>query len=245
MAQSMPVPRRTPFSPTLSWVTGLSCSSNRFCIAVGYGGQENPFSDEDRTIAVRWDGSTWSLQPMPRRPGEFDSVFMSVSCTSPSGCTAVGSYYPGPSLPARTLAERWNGTSWSVESTPNGSRGDNDLGGVSCASSRECVAVGTAYSNSVAQSPMAPLVERWDGTRWSVERTPEVRDGGLGAVSCTSRIICTAVGSDSGRALVEQSAPASAKLTGLPARCVSGRVTVHLKRHRDFVRPLVARRQTG
>jgi hypothetical protein len=221
--QSMPVPTVPPVSSTLSWVRGLSCLSSRFCIAVGYGGQENILSGEDQTFAERWDGSSWSVQTTPRGAGEFE--FYGVSCTSPSACTAVGSYSRGPSLPARTLAERWNGTSWSVQRTPNGSGSDNYLSGISCASSRECVAVG----DSGPQLLEAPLVERWDGTRWSIERTPDVGNGGLGAVSCTSRIICTAVGSDLGGALVEQSAPASARLTGTPARCASDRFTLHLR----------------
>jgi hypothetical protein len=223
--QSMPAPTGATFSPTISTVSGLSCLSSRFCIAVGSSSQET-FSGEEQTFAERWDGSSWSLQPTPQGPGAFE--FSSVSCTSPSACTAVGWYSTGPSLPARTLAERWNGTNWSVQRTPDGPGGYNFLDGISCVSSRECVAVGNTNSTSGPQPPVAPLVELWDGTRWSIEHTPNVGSRFLESVSCTSRTICTAVGSDVRGALVEQSAPASAKLTGIPVPCASGRFTLHL-----------------
>ena len=44
-------------------------------------------------------------------------VLAGVSCASASACTATGYYYNGSVYP--TLAERWNGTKWSIEHTPN------------------------------------------------------------------------------------------------------------------------------
>ena len=44
-----------------------------------------------------------------------------------------------------TLAERWNGSRWAVQTTPNPAAGagvGNVLSGVSCSSSRSCMAVG-------------------------------------------------------------------------------------------------------
>ena len=42
-----------------------------------------------------------------------------------------------------------------------------------------------------------PLVEHWDGTAWSVQRVPFVKNatGSLGSVSCPTAVDCIAVGS--------------------------------------------------
>jgi hypothetical protein len=54
-------------------------------------------------------------------------LLIGVACTSATGCTAVGYSSPnGANLvnhpsPA-TLAERWNGSTWSIQPTPQPSR---------------------------------------------------------------------------------------------------------------------------
>jgi hypothetical protein len=67
------------------------------------------------------------------------------------------------------------------------------LSGVSCASASACTAVGS-YLTSAAG--WAALVERWNGTKWSIEQTPKPNGelGGLDSVSCVSARDCTAVG---------------------------------------------------
>ena len=55
--------------------------------------------------------SGWSLQPTPD-PDEGLSLY-AVSCASPSACTAVGERGGGV-----TLAERWDGTRWSISALP-------------------------------------------------------------------------------------------------------------------------------
>ncbi|MFZ0664573.1 MAG: hypothetical protein WAM97_02385, partial [Acidimicrobiales bacterium] len=117
-----------------------------------------------------------------------------VSCTSDSACTAVGSYVDS-SDGGGTLAEAWDGTSWSIQTTPDPSgAGSSTLSGVSCNSSGDCTAVG-GYLNddSVAQ----PFAEVWNGTSWSPEPTPlpsGAEGGALSGVSCPSTGPCSAVG---------------------------------------------------
>jgi hypothetical protein len=88
------------------------------------------------------------------------SELNSVSCTSATACTAVGDYdplaFPGGS--SQTLGERWDGTSWSLQATPNrpvDSVGRSYLNAVSCASSALCTAVGGEQNTGGA------LVEQW------------------------------------------------------------------------------------
>jgi hypothetical protein len=49
---------------------------------------------------------------------EMESRLLGVSCTSSTACIAVG-YYKNSSEVVVPLAERWNGTEWKVQSTPN------------------------------------------------------------------------------------------------------------------------------
>jgi len=68
-------------------------------------------------------------------------ALLGVSCKSATSCTAVG-YYVNDSTSV-TLAERWNGTSWTIQSTPNPTGGSLlQLNGVSCTSTVACTAVG-------------------------------------------------------------------------------------------------------
>ena len=93
-----------------------------------------------------------------------------------------------------TLAERWNGTSWTVQSTPNRSgAAESYLEGVSCTSAITCTAVG------YERFPPVTLAERWNGTSWTLQPTPDPIGGQsdsrrLEGVSCSSVTTCTAVG---------------------------------------------------
>jgi hypothetical protein len=201
-----------------AYVGGVSCTSTSFCIAAGsYGG-----AGLDEPFAERWDGSAWSLVSPPPLAGSLSDL-SNVSCTSPSACIAVGehSIYPFHGN-FQTLVERWDGTSWSVQKTPNAPGKANMLADVSCTSSRACTAVGdTDYQQ--------PLLERWDGRSWTRQRTPRAGVTRLAVVSCTPGMICTAVGSVTrGNDVAEQSVPASAKLSGIPMRCASGRFTLRV-----------------
>jgi len=170
-----------PAGTAVSGLNGVSCTSASACIAVG---ASNPFWASAKTLAERWDGTRWTLQ---RTPALRQSTLVGVSCTSASACTAVGSSRTG------ALAERWNGIRWTVQATPNPRQGSGFLSGVSCTSASACVAVGAAN----AFTPTATtLAERWNGTRWAIQATPNPPQGGgtLNGVSCTSAAACTAVG---------------------------------------------------
>jgi len=57
-----------------------------------------------------------------------------------AACTAVGYYYNGGNTSA-SLAERWDGKTWALESTPTGVS-NPELTRVSCSSASACTAVG-------------------------------------------------------------------------------------------------------
>src|SRR5215472_13462533 len=144
------------------------------------------------TLAEQWNGHSWRVLRTPNPRGAAVSQLIGVSCTSASACTAVGISDP-LSASATTLAERWNGTRWTIQATPNPRQGGGGLGGVSCTSASACTAVGAANPFGASATTLA---ERWNGTRWSIQstRNPPQGGGALNGVSCTSASACTAVG---------------------------------------------------
>src|SRR5262249_44337171 len=92
-------------------------------------------------LAERWDGTSWSLQQAPAPAGSQGAFLAGVSCPSATSCTAVGGYQAN-SVP-RTLAEAWDGSSWSVQPTANPAGADESaLSAVICRSAGACSAVG-------------------------------------------------------------------------------------------------------
>ncbi len=117
-----------------------------------------------------------------------------MSCSSAKACTAVG-YYENSGGASRTLAERWNGTKWAVQSTPNPSGAQFiDVSGVSCSSAKACTAVGNYGASNGNERTLA---ERWNGTKWAAQSIPNPSGTPpfqLAGVSCSSAKACTAAG---------------------------------------------------
>ena len=187
-------------------LTGVSCSAANACTAVGYYSIDS--SGTRASLVERWDGTRWAIQPTPRPLGAFSTWLSGVSCGSARSCTAVGHYYPDDTEEDEVpFVEHWNGTRWAIEATPKPPRlALNELEGVSCVSVHACTAVGSSASPGETH---VPLVERWNGTRWAIQPTPKLPDGGsdwrFSAVSCVSVHACTAVGtySNSARSVVK------------------------------------------
>lgn len=197
--QPTPSPNPNPFSE----LNSVSCASQAACVAVG---DYNPPAGTGRTLAEHWNGKHWSIQKTPNAPGGAASELTGVSCTSPTACTAVGTYDTAGNMV--TLAERWNGKRWSIQPTPNpGDAKDSVLSSVSCVSMTVCTAVGT-IDRGPRRNVTNTLAERWDGKHWSIEDTPRsgVSESDLNGVSCDSKTTCTAVGARDadGHTLVER-----------------------------------------
>jgi hypothetical protein len=171
----------------------VSCAAPGSCMAVGVTSAGQPESGQ-------WDGTSWKLEPMPRPRHPAQSITLAaVSCAGPSFCLAVGDYSYGvgamPSSTSRdkTLAERWNGSSWRVIGSVNVASW-NQLSAVSCTSPRACTAAGSA-------SQQFALAERWDGSAWKTQHVPDLNPTGytrLTAVSCSTGSACMAAGTYNG-----------------------------------------------
>jgi hypothetical protein len=178
-------------------LTSVSCSSATNCFAVGYS-----IYFSLRTVVERWNGKTWSIVASPNvsTAKTAASVLEGVSCSSAASCFAVGrsaSTTSGQPGSFKTLTERWNGSAWTIVSSPNAASGAGDLASVSCASVKVCVAAGSAYRSSSRNT----LIETWNGTAWTRAASADsasATHSALSGVSCVSPTSCVAVGGASG-----------------------------------------------
>jgi hypothetical protein len=144
-----------PEGATQSALLDVSCTkSPTRCTAVG--GWKN-FDDGNKqfSLAYRFNGSTWTLQSTPNPSGSIASVFQDVSCATETSCTAAGSWISGGGGSNRTLAETWNGSSWSIQGTPNPvGAAFSALLGVSCRSTT-CIGVGWSTDEAGIDTTLA------------------------------------------------------------------------------------------
>ncbi len=128
--------------PASNSLNAVSCTAASSCEAVGQALGQN---DEPVPLAEAWNGSTWTIQSASDPANSQSSSLAAVACTSASSCTAVGQYQSSSvtsfGVP-ETLAEVWDGTTWSIATTPDPSSTQNLLSGVSCGASQACTAVG-------------------------------------------------------------------------------------------------------
>jgi hypothetical protein len=169
---------------------GISCSAVNACTAVGYnGGLGSPLN----AAIERWNGAGWSLQRAPGPPPE-GTELDAVSCPTATACDAVGALEPGNGT-SSALAERWNGSSWSVISVPQPGA-DATLTGVSCTSASSCEAAGEYRPGSGTAT--TAFAAHFNGTAWSLQTVPSpsgATTASLAGVSCSAANACEAVGS--------------------------------------------------
>ena len=181
----------------LGELNGVACATSTSCMAVGeYFSQT---ASAWQTLAESWDGTGWSIVTTPNPAGASGSYFEGVSCVSSTSCMAVGYSVSGSNW--QTLAESWDGTAWSIVTTPNPAGAvESNLRGVSCVSTTSCTAAGWSFQPS---SPTQALVESWNGIDWSIATTPSSAGAALEGVSCASSVNCTAAGQLGDQTLVE------------------------------------------
>jgi hypothetical protein len=131
----------------------VTCRTATSCEAVG----ELVNEGSPLTLAETWNGTAWTVQPTPSPSGAISSTLNGVSCTAADACTAVGSTQASSSAPMNTLAEVWNGTAWSLQSSPNHPNGTNILSAVSCGTTQLCSAVGGAENANQIGITLAEL----------------------------------------------------------------------------------------
>ncbi len=187
------VPLKDPTAPTPVLFTGVKAISANNVYEIGfYQGYQDPVQ-----VIEHWNGSSWTVLANPfnfvtpsgidassaddiwivgqQRYGAFTEHFNGtawsvvptpaassnkVEVLSPTNAWAVGTFD----------ISHWNGTSWKVVSV---NARANELTAVTTLSATDVWAVGfsTGPNNGIS-TPQAPLAEHFNGTSWSVVKTP-------------------------------------------------------------------------
>ena len=82
-------------------------------------------SGGEQTLIEQWNGTSWSIVPSPG-PGTQNNELAGVTVVAPNDVWGVGEFTPTGGA-QQTLIEQWNGTSWSVVSSPSPSSSFNFL----------------------------------------------------------------------------------------------------------------------
>ncbi|HMD89019.1 MAG TPA: hypothetical protein VKF38_07640 [Anaerolineaceae bacterium] len=125
-----------------------------------------------QSLVENWNGSQWSVISSPNPTGMPDVELNGVAAISASDIWAVGHSSDLVHIPYQTLTEHWNGSSWSIISSPSpGTYNGNDLYAVAAVSTNDVWAVGWYQSGQTGQIGGA-LTLHWDGTSWTVVPNP-------------------------------------------------------------------------
>ncbi len=178
-------------------LSGVAAAGSSDAWAVG--GEQSMSGLTASTLIEHWTGTKWLTTGSPD-PSKAGNELFAVAVAAKDSVWAVGaddvSSFRGP---ARTLVLHWNGMRWSTVPSPDPAS-YNLLSGVSTIPGSAALwAVG---SKTTASGVVTPLVERWNGSKWTVTRAPSLSGGALAAVTAISPKEAWAVGSIGSRPLV-------------------------------------------
>ena len=154
----------TSGAPTTVSVYGLAVHTIHHVWIVGYDRSTN------KPVALEWRSPGWTITHPPLPPGATGGELNAAGFVpGTAGLIAVG-YTINASNAESSYAVRFSGGSWHRLATPSSPKGP--LRSIAVLSRSNAWAVGTRYPNN---SSFQTLVEHWNGTRWSVVRSPNRR----------------------------------------------------------------------
>ncbi len=137
---------------------------------------------------MHWNGRSWRLVPSPNTA---DGAWLAGVGIAPSGEAWAAGWSTSATFSQSTLVERWDGSAWSIESTPNPGTGSNRLAAIAVVASDDAWAVG-GWGDVSARGH--PLIEHWDGLTWRVVNGPNARGGSLDGIAAVTADDVWAVG---------------------------------------------------
>jgi hypothetical protein len=111
---------------------------------------------------LEFDGVSWKQVVLPAAISSLSGSLGDVKAFSASNVWAVGSYSTSPQALTRSLVLHWNGSTWArvTAPMPSGLIDGAGFGSIDGSSASAMYAVGWA--------DFGQLVERWNGTVWSI-----------------------------------------------------------------------------
>jgi FG-GAP-like repeat len=138
-------------------LNGVDALASNNVWAVGY----STSSGRQKTLIERWNGAQWRVVTSPNAGTTGDNLLTGVDASSSTNAWAVGSSRTATSR--KSLIQRWNGSSWTIVSSPNPGTLSNSLLGVEAAAPNDIWAVGWKNSGDGLRS----LLLHYNGTGWT------------------------------------------------------------------------------
>ena len=103
------------------------------------------------TLSLHWNGAAWSVVPTPAVADSGFADLRSAVALSTHAVWTVGTFFQNIFSRDRTLTELWNGSAWSIVSSPNRGGLHNDLNGITATPAGTLWAVGSRYDSAGVQ----------------------------------------------------------------------------------------------
>ena len=182
--------RQTP-SPA-GYLNGVAATSPTNAWAVG-----GTTGGSQETLILHWNGEAWQQTPSPSVGGDqgLGSILLGVEASPDRPVLAVGDGDNCGCGPGEPLVERWNGHTWSEDSTSK-IQDSMDLSGVAALPTGRAWAVGQSGSGD---GPTNGVILESNHSAWASVPVPglESQVGALADVAATSRSNAWAVGWES------------------------------------------------
>ncbi|WP_433379101.1 hypothetical protein ACQPZX_12880 [Actinoplanes sp. CA-142083] len=179
-----------------SWAFLADVDATSATSAVAVGQSTAASGGEKTAVALRWNGSAWSRQAVPK-PAGTDTELTAAKAFSASDAWAVGQTASGGSTFRKTLAVHYNGTTWVTTPTTSPGTRTNFVTGVDGVSGNDVWMAGYSlnlpYGNRFRQS----MIQHWNGSAWIQVATPNNGSTFLYDVAAVSASDAWAVGSAS------------------------------------------------
>jgi hypothetical protein len=162
-----------------AFLFGASADATNDVWAVGFNGPEN---DDSKTLALHYDGASWT-QPITPSVGSGANQLNGVVALAPNDVWAAG--FSTPSAPPTqaatlTLIEHFDGATWSVVPSPNVGPDSiyqsNRLFGLAANSATDIYAFGSYFASDGSGHQMTLLLH-WDGVSWQIIPSPNPTNG--------------------------------------------------------------------
>jgi hypothetical protein len=171
--------------PGLDAPNEITCRTASNCWMAGY--YVKPNGIDLYNLIMRWNGHAWTRvrAPQPTPQNELAGI----ACPARDDCWAAGHDDTRSGSRTRNEVLHWNGSRWSLVSTPKGPLINSELLAITCRARSDCWAAG--------DDSASPQTLHYNGHRWALVRAPNPHGAGfLFSIDCPATADCLAVGFD-------------------------------------------------
>ncbi len=158
-----------PTTPFLNSIAAISSDD------VWVGGYSGETGETSKTFLAHWNGTEWTQVPSPN-VGTGANAINGLAAIATNNVWAVGYSTAKPDQdPTFNLIEHWNGTEWSVVTSPNvgptTGYQSNRLFGITAFSGTDLWAFGSSFAPNGSGQQLS-LAMQGNGTTWTIMPTP-------------------------------------------------------------------------